>query len=143
MNKCWFSSTPGINKFIEEVTDAVWHNYHGYRDVEFNYKGGRYRLVSTGDLYKMDYSGMPHPMRAYPATYKGQKYAIVNFSDYTRYYTKGKKQLRLKDLIWAAFGNRDLPQGHHIICQNDNWHSCGITNLEVIANGISRKRSEI
>ena len=47
MNSFWKKSTPGINRFIGEVTDAVWHRYHGYSDVEFGYKGGWYRLVST------------------------------------------------------------------------------------------------
>lgn len=137
MSSFWKKSTPGINRFIAGVTDPVWHNYHGYRDVEFDYKGDHYRLVSTGDLYKIDYSGMPHLMRAYSTIYKNEKYATVNFSDYRQYYMRGKKQLRLKDFVWAAFGDKDVPHGYHIICKNGNWSACGITNLEVVANGIS------
>lgn len=128
----WKKSTTAINKLVAEVTDVNWHNYAaGYRDVEFSFRGARYRLVSTGDLYRIDYTGMPTLVRAFQGKYKDEIVAVVAVVASTGYYTRTKKQYRLKDLVWAAFGDQDLPAKSSVICKNGNWKSCGIDNLEV------------
>ena len=52
-------STASIDRFFAEAHDISFHKYVSYRTVEFLWRGARYRLVSTGDLYVLDYSGLP------------------------------------------------------------------------------------
>lgn len=124
-------STIAVDRFFSEAHDISFHNYVSYRTVEFLWRGARYRLVSTGDLYRIDYTGMPTLVRAFQGKYKNEVVAIVAVVASTGYYTRTKKQYRLKDLVWAAFGDSDLPSKASVICKNGNWKSCGIDNLEV------------
>ncbi len=124
-------STIAVDRFFAEAHDISFHNYVSYRTVEFLWRGARYRLVSTGDLYRIDYTGMPTLVRAFQGKYKDEVVAIVAVVASTGYYTRTKKQYRLKDLVWAAFGDSDLPSKASVICKNGNWKSCGIDNLEV------------
>ena len=134
-------STASVDRFFAEAHDISFHKYVSYQTVEFLWKGSRYRLVSTGDLYILDYSGLPILVRPFEKVYKNEHILCVSAADQRNYYTRKKKQIRLKDLVWAAFGDRDLPKGNHIVCKNGNWRSCGIDNLEVSSYGVSSKGS--
>lgn len=126
-------STTSIDRFFAEAHDISFHNYISYRTVEFLWRGARYRLVSTGDLYVLDYSGLPTLIRPFESVYTNEHISCVSVAD------RRRKTIRLKDLVWAAFGDRDLPKGSHVICKNGNWQSCGINNLEVNQYGVSSK----
>lgn len=129
-------STPGVDRFLKDARDATWHKYHGYSKVEFIWKGAVYQLVSTGDFYRLDCTGMPMLICPFPTEYKGKTFLSVSIADQRNYYVTQRKQLRLKDLVWAAFGDRDLPKNHYVSCKNGNYRSCGIDNLEVKLNGV-------
>lgn len=136
-------STASINRFFAEAHDISFHKYVSYRTVEFLWRGARYRLVSTGDLYILDYSGLPILVRPFEKVYNNEHILYISVADQRNYYTRERKQIRLKDLVWAAFGDRDLPKGSHVICKNGNWQSCGINNLEVSQYGVSSKGSPL
>lgn len=135
-------STTSIDRFFAEAHDISFHNYVSYRTVNF-LERCRYRLVSTGDLYVLDYSGLPTLIHPFESVYKNEHISCVSVADQRNYYVRRRKQIRLKDLVWAAFGDRDLPKGSHIICKNGNWQSCGINNLEVGRYGVPSKGSSL
>lgn len=136
-------STASIDRFFAEAHDISFHKYISYRTVEFLWRGARYRLVSTGDLYVLDYSGLPTLVHPFESVYKNEHISCVSVADQRNYYVRRRKQIRLKDLVWAAFGDQDLPKGSHVICKNGNWQSCGINNLEVDRYGVSSKGSSL
>lgn len=136
-------STISVDRFFAEAYNISFHNYISYRTIEFHWKGANYRLVSTGDLYVMDYSGLPTLVRPFEKVYKNEHISCVSVADQRNYYVRRRKTLRLKDLVWAAFGDRDLPKESHIVCKNGNWQSCRINNLEVSSYGVSSKRSSL
>ena len=126
-------STASIDRFFAEAHDISFHKYVPYRTVEFLWRGARYRLVSTGDLYVLDYSGLPTLVHPFESVYKNEHISCVSVADQRNYYVRRRKTIRLKDLVWAAFG----------ICKNGNWQSCGINNLEVSQYGVSSKGSSL
>lgn len=136
-------STISVDRFFAEAHDISFHKYVSYQTVEFLWKGSRYRLVSTGDLYILDYSELPILVRPFEKVCKNEHILYISVADQRNYYTRKRKQIRLKDLIWAAFGDRDLPKGNHIVCKNGNWQSCRIDNLEVSSYGVSSKGSSL
>lgn len=136
-------STTSVNRFFAEAHDISFHKYASYQTVEFLWKGAQYRLVSTGNLYILEYGLLPTPIRPFEKVYKNEHISCVSVTDQRNYYTSKRKQIRLKDLIWAAFGDQDLPKGSHVICKNGNWQSCGINNLEVDRYGVSSKRGSL
>ena len=127
-------STTSIDRFFAEAHDISFHNYISYRTVEFLWRGARYRLVSTG---------LPTLVNPFESIYKNENISCISVADQRNYYVRRRKTIRLKDLVWAAFGDRDLPKGSHVICKNGNWQSCGINNLEVDRYGVSSKRSSL
>lgn len=136
-------STTSVDRFFAEAHDISFHNYISYRTIEFLWRGAQYRLVSTGNLYILEYGLLPTPIRPFEKVYKNEHISCVSVADQRNYYASKRKQIRLKDLIWAAFGDRDLPKGSHIVCKNGNWQSCGIDNLEVSSYGVSSKGSSL
>lgn len=136
-------STASVDRFFAEAHDISFHKYASYQTVEFLWRGARYRLVSTGDLYILDYSGLPTLVHPFKSVYKNGYSSCVSVADQRNYYVRRRKMIRLKDLVWAAFGDRDLPKGSHIVCKNGNWQSCEINNLEVSSYGISSKGSSL
>ena len=136
-------STASIDRFFAEAYNISFHNYISYRTIEFHWKGANYRLVSTGDLYVLDYSGLPALVQTFESVYKNEHISCVSVADQRNYYVRRRKRIRLKDLVWAAFGDQDLPKGSHVICKNGNWQSCGINNLEVSSYGVSSKGSSL
>lgn len=139
MSSFWKKSTKNVNKFLEECLSPAWANYTaGFRDVMFFYKGATYRLTSTGDLYVLNYAGVPSLVTPYTKEYKGEVVLCWPFADRAKYYVRSHKQIRAKDLIWAAFGEDDMPENGKIRCKNGNYRNCSIENLEVIAHGVSK-----
>ncbi len=136
-------STASVNRFFAEAYSISFHNYISYRTIEFHWKGTNYRLVSTGDLYVLDYSGLPTLVHPFEKIDWDQHFSCVSVADQRNYYIHKRKTIRLKDLVWAAFGDRDLPKGSHVICKNGNWQSCGINNLEVDRYEVPSKRSSL
>ena len=139
MGSFWKKSTKNVNKFLEDCLSPVWRNYSaGYRDVMFFYKGATYRLSSTGDVYVLNYAGVPSLITPYTKDYKGESVLCIPFANRAGYYVRSHKQIRLKDLMWAAFGDDNLPENGKIRCKNGNYRNCSIENLEVIVDGIPK-----
>lgn len=134
----FYRSSPGVNKFFEGVTDVNRYQTPSYRVVEFSWKGGRYRLVSTGDFYQLNYCGIPMLIQPFKTSNKGYAYAVVSIAEQNSgYYTRGRKQYHLKDLIWSAFGDHHVDRGWYVACKDENIMNCKVENLEVRKRGIS------
>ena len=139
MPSFWKKSTKNVNKFLEDCLSPIWHNWEcGSKDVEFFYKGATYHLASTGTIYVFNHAGIPSIIMPYTKEYKGESVLCIPFANRTGYYVRSHKQIRLKDLMWAAFGSEDLPENGKIKCKSGNYRNCDIDNLEVIVNGIPR-----
>lgn len=131
-------SSQAVNKLLAAATDVERRYTESYRLVDFSWKGARYRLVSTGDLYQLNYSGAPVLVWPHARTIKGEDILIVTFGEQTSgYYVCRRKIIPLKNLIWAMFGDEDLPKGHYINCKDGNYANCKIDNLEVKRHGVS------
>lgn len=134
----FYRSSPGVNKFFDAVTDVNRYQTPSYRVVEFSWKSGRYRLVSTGDLYQLNYCGIPVLVQPFKTSSKGYEYAVVSVAEQNSgYYMRGRKQYHLKDLIWSAFGDHHVDRGWYVACKDENIMNCKIENLEVRKRGIS------
>lgn len=134
-------SIGSVNRLLESVTDVVWKRTETFRFIEFSYFGQRYRLCSTGDLYKLSISSQASPVAKVLEKSKKMPYITVYFSDNSGYYPKYRTKVPLKGLIWSVFGTGDVPKSHHIRHKNDNPMNCNINNLEVVPNGVSQKGS--
>lgn len=131
-------STTAVNRLFASVTDVDRYATKSYRVAEFSWEGGRYRLSSTGDLYQLNYCGVPVLLSTYLTMYRDKAYATVGISkQLAGYYIRGRKQFRMKDLIWAAFGDRDLPRNFTVECRDGNPANCKIENLEAKKRGVS------
>lgn len=134
----FYKASPGVNKFFAAATDVERYQTEKYRVVEFSWKGARYRLVSTGDLYQLNYCGIPILIQPFMASKNDYHYATVSVAEQSiGYYVCRRKQYHLKDLIWAAFGNQDLARGYYINNKDGSVMNCKIENLEVKKRGIS------
>ena len=134
----FYKASPGVNKFFAAVTDVERYQTKKYRVVEFSWKGARYRLVSTGDFYQLNYCGVPVLIHSFMESKNGCHYAAVSVAEQgTGYYVCRRKQYRLKDLIWAAFGDQDVVRGYYVNCRDATVMNCKIENLEVKKRGIS------
>lgn len=134
----FYRSSPGVNRFFDAVTDVNRYQTTSYRVVEFSWKGGRYRLVSTGDLYQLNYCGVPVLVQPFKTSNKGYVYAVVNITEQNSgYYMHGRKQYHLKDLVWSAFGDHHVDRGWYVVCKDENIMNCKIENLEVRKRGVS------
>lgn len=134
----FYRSSSGVNKFFDTVTDVNRYQTPSYRVVEFSWKSGRYRLLSTGDFYQLNYCGIPVLIHPFKDSYRGYEYASVSITEQNSgYYMRSRKRYHLKDLIWSAFGDHHVDRGWHVVCKDENIMNCKIENLEVRKRGVS------
>lgn len=130
--------SPHIDKFLTSVGSVERYQTTDYRVVEFTWENGQYRLVSTGDLYELNYCGVPILINPKLVKYRGRSYIIALIPKKSGgYYISTRKRVQMKDFVWACFGPRDIPKGYEVVCADGNPNNCKIENLEVKKHGIS------
>lgn len=129
---------PHVDRFLATVTNVERYSTSDYQIVEFSWEGGRYRVSSTGDVYELNYCGIPILIPHKVISYKDHKYAVVLIPKKSGgYYISMRKRLQMRDLIWACFGNCDIPKKYEVTCKDGNPINCKIDNLEVKKCGVS------
>lgn len=137
-------ASPAINRFFSEATGVMRYKFQFYQAIEFSWKGARYRLSNTGDFYHLNYLGVPCLVQPYKRERYGKVKMYVSVYDRRNYYAGHRKELSIRDLVWAAFSGIDLPKGYSVICRDGNCANCKLENLGVEKkNGIFGKRSSV
>lgn len=127
----WRSSTIAVNKFVKLTSDFKRIKIHERHAVRFVFNNRRWMLMDTGDLYvdglaeKLEYVA--------PKMYNrnGKSIKMVVFNIQEGYYNRKRKEVILKDLLWAAFGRTDLPRGWEVFTEDGNNGRIQLDNLSI------------
>lgn len=127
----WRRSTRSVNNFVAKTTEFKRIKMGDKHCVKFRFYGNGYLLMDTGDLYietiseKLEYLASKCYNRA------GKAVKMVVFRTHGTYFRTGRKEVILKDLLWAAFGDRDLPSGYEVYTLDGVETRTQLGNLEI------------
>lgn len=128
----WCNSTLNVNRFVGAITDAKRIKMRGRRAVIFNFEHNAYLLTEDGDLFRYSTSEEMHRIRInHRKTSSNEPYAVFNFVIPTGYWSTAYREVSAKDLMWAAFGDKDLPAGHKVVTIDGFCDKIAISNLEI------------
>lgn len=122
------------NRFIDRIVDVKRVKMGSAHAIEFRYYATNYVLMDSGDLFMYDYSGRLIRCSANVYTRRNIATKYYIFTINAGYYRTGRKEIPAKDLLWAAFGDADVPKGWEVYPLDGNVDRIQINNL-----GIRRK----
>ena len=131
MSREFKKTRTSVDRFLREVNDISFKRFPKYEAAEFSYKGVRYLLTSTGDLYQHTIAEVLQLVHPYMKKYKNEPYLTVTIADNRSFYQKARHSMQLKGLIWAAFGAEDVPPRGKILNKTGNYMACSIDNLKI------------
>lgn len=123
-------SLPRINEFLGKISNPTKCIVYNKVKFEFNYKLRKYVLFDTGDLYQEDNSHMLKKIKVY-------RRHNDNVKPYYRihphgFYEPGETfELNALGLMWAIFGEYDLPDGFSVYPKDGDIMNLSFDNLEV------------
>lgn len=127
----WRRSTRAVNNFTAKTTEFKRIKMRDKHCIKFRFHGNGYLLMDTGDLYietiseKLEYLAPKCYNRA------GKAVKMVVFRTNGTYFRTGRKEVVLKDLLWAAFGDRDLLSEYEVYTVDGIETRIQIDNLEI------------
>lgn len=127
----WRRSTLAIDRFTAKTSDFKRIKMGDKHCVKFRFMGNGYMLMDTGDLYIETLSEKLEYRAAKCYNRNGKPIKIVVFNTHSTYFRTGRKEVVLKDLLWAAFGHSDLPSKFEIYPIDGIETRIQIDNLEI------------
>lgn len=127
----WRKSTVAVNRFIESTSDFKRVKMGDQHAVRFTFNNRRWLLMDTGDLYVDSIAGKLEYIPPKMHRRKDKNLKMVTFSIQKTYYNKQRKEIILKDLLWAAFGRTDLPRGWEVFAEDGNEGRIQLNNISI------------
>lgn len=118
MIESWHQSTTSVNKFVRECEIISRLKIGENRAIRFQFAETQWLLTETGDLFRYDLGDKLVYCPVGITNRRGVPTHVYHFSVIKGYWSKRRRDIVAKDLIWAAFGRCDLPVGYKVVYTN-------------------------